>query len=284
MNWTVIGHHKNKEYFEQVIKSGQLSHAYLFSGPEMIGKKMFGHELFWLINGRKFQNDPDFKYISPHIAENETKIYIEDIRALKSFLSLKPYLGPYKIIIIDDADRLTLEAANALLKILEEPPSFSLLFLISSMPQSLPDTIVSRCQILRFLPLTSGEVTEFLKQKKLRKSDKEFLIKITAGRLGLIEELLCSQNLAGVQQSVDDLRKLLNQGIFERMQYAKKIYNDGKGDYKKKVGYWLDWLHASMKDSVRAKEITKNLLSLHQVLSQPQFNHRLALENFLINL
>ena len=125
----VIGHSKNKKYFDIVLKSGYLSHAYVFSGPEMIGKKLFAQDLYKTINQKEEIRDADFDYkmISPRLAEDDlpadrhgTKIYIEDIREVKVFLSLKPNVGPYKFVIIDDAHCLTPEGSNALLKILEE--------------------------------------------------------------------------------------------------------------------------------------------------------------------
>src|SRR3989338_6742348 len=121
MVWTVIGHNKNKQYFESCFKNKALAHAYIFCGPEGIGKKVFAHDLFRLVNKREPFGDPDFKLLSPRLEEGETKIYIEDIRDLKSYLSLKPYYGPYKFVIINDADRLVPEAANAFFKMLYEP-------------------------------------------------------------------------------------------------------------------------------------------------------------------
>ena len=288
--WSVIGHEKNKKYFETVLKMGVLSHAYIFSGLEMIGKKMFAQDLYKFINKRDQISDSDFDYklISPRLAEDETKIYIEDIREIKSFLSLKPNIGPYKFIVIDNAHCLTPEGSNALLKILEEPPPFSVLILVTSMPRLLPDTILSRCQSVRFLS-QNKETAELIRSKKLKKDDEEFLLKTSAGRIGWMIKTLESGEINTAEMAVEDLRKLLRQGIFERMQYAKKLFESQ--NYISLVNYWLDWIHSSMKERIANQEslmanraILKELLKLHQIISQPQFNHRLALENFLINL
>ena len=97
MKWNTIGFQFQKKYFEQLVKSGALAHAYLFTGPDMIGKQMFAKELFVLANAREefVTGDPDLKVITPRVEDDETKIYIEDIRDAKNFLSLKPYYGPY---------------------------------------------------------------------------------------------------------------------------------------------------------------------------------------------
>jgi len=278
----LIGHNKQKKYFKYVVGNGALSHAYLFTGSEMIGKKMMALELFELMNGRSYVNDPDFVFIGPNLSEGESKIYIEDIRKLKSFFRFKPYTGPYKLAIIDDAHCFTDEAANALLKILEESPKFSIIILISSVPGLIPTTIVSRCERVRFNEATEKETVDYLIEKKVNKEDREFIVKLAGGRIGLVNRLIEGGGMAEAKRAVDDLRKLFNSGIYEKMSYAKKIHE--KGDYQPKVGYWLNWVSANLRNSPKNEKIVKNLLSLNQLVSQPQFNHRLALENFLLNL
>lgn len=290
MSWSVTGNNKNKRYFENLIQKKVLSHAYLFSGPEMVGKRSFALELFRLLNGQNPEGRPDFISVSPNFAEEETKIYIEDIRKLKSFFRLKPHTGPYKFALIDDAHCLTIEAANALLKVLEEPPSFSVIVLVSSMPGLLPTTIVSRCEEVRFGEASSKEVDSFLSDKKIKKEDKDFLLKLAGGRIGLISRLIENDGISEAQKAIDDLRKLLNSEIFEKMSYAKKIHekalrhSSGQGAYQPLIDCWLNWVSAHVRQSPKNEKIVKELLELHQIVSQPQYNHRLALENFLLNL
>lgn len=278
----LVGHNKQKKYFKYVVGNGALSHAYLFIGPEMIGKKMLALELFELINKRAYINDPDFVFIGPNLSEGESKIYIDDIRKLKSFFRFKPYVGPYKLAIIDDAHCLTEEAANALLKILEEPPEFSVIILVSSIPGLMPTTIVSRCEKIRFNEATQKETVDYLTHKKVNKEDRDFLIKLAGGKIGLINRLTEGGGIIEAKKAIDDLRKLFNSGIYEKMSYAKHVHE--KSDYQPKIGYWLNWVSAHLQNSPKNEKIVKNLLSLNQLISQPQFNHRLALENFLLNL
>lgn len=266
MNWTTTDHNKNKKYFENVIKNGVLSHAYLFSGPYGIGKKMFAYDIFRQINNREPEGDPDFRFLTPRLEEGDlpagrhgTKIYVEDIRDLKAYLTLKPYYGPYKFVVIDDADRLVPAAANAFLKMLEEPAPFTVIILISSMPKLILSTVLSRCEKIQFLP-----------------SSEKVIDKKTA-------------------KAVDEFLKVCKEGVCERMQYAEKLFV-GK-DYQNLVVGLIHTLRAteilraakarprnfSEKENPNHK-VLKNLLKLNSLLSQPQFNHRLALENFLINL
>ncbi len=280
--WSVTGHSKNKAYFEAVLKNKNLGHAYLFFGPEMIGKKVFATDLFKIINGREAtNNDPDFKLIFPRILEGETKIYIDDVREIKSFLSLKPFYGPYKIVVIDNADRMTDDASNALLKTLEEPAPHSIIILVTSKPKLLLPTVLSRCEAIKFLPQKENEITELIKQKnyKIKEDDLSFLLKLAKGRVGWLINEIGGGHLAETRTNIADFQKIIGQGIFEKMQFAKKIYEDG--DYLMLAEKWLGWAYA---DGINNTHTLRKLLKLNSLLSQPQFNHRLALENFLINI
>lgn len=278
----LIGHNKNKKYFTNLIDQGSLGHAYIFSGPDMIGKKTFALDIFELANKRNRENDPDLISISSNIAEGESKIYIEDIRKLKSFFHLKPYYGPHKFAVIDGADRLTPEASNALLKLLEEPPKFSVIILVSSFPKLIPATILSRCESVKFREANEKEILGYLEGKKISNTDREFIVKLAQGRIGFIDKFLSSEEIKEAKKAIDDLRQLLGHGVFERMNYAKKVHE--KGDYRPRIDYWLSWVSAHLKASPKNEKIVKNLLFLTNIISQPQNNHRLALENFLLNL
>lgn len=241
--WTTIGYKKQKEYFENTLKRNNLSHAYIFCGSEGIGKKMFAYDIFRLVNNREPEGDPDFKILTPRLEEDETKIYSEDIRNLKSYLSLKPYFGLYKFVIINDADRLVPEAANSFLKMLEEPSLSTIIILISSKPKFILPTVLSRCEKVHFLPLGEKVI------------DKE------------------------TAKAVNEFMKICKEGICERMQYAEKLFA-GK-DYQNLV---VGLIHTLRTRENPNHKVLKNLLKLNYLLSQPQFNHRLALENFLVNL
>lgn len=277
--WLTIGHRIQKSYFENTLKNENLSYVYLFHGPEMIGKKKFSQDLYCAINHRNglSDTDPDFKFISPKLSKEETKIYIEDIRDIKSFLALKPYYGPYKFVIVDNADRLTEEASNAILKTLEEPPGHTIIILITSRPGFLLSTIRSRCQPIRFLPQTQEEIALYLKSKKISIQDKEFLVRLSSGRLGWVIKILENKELKKAKESIEEFQKILKQGIFERMQYAKKIYE--KESYSNLTSNLMSYFKVTENAG-----LARQLLYLNKIISQPQFNHRLALENFLINL
>src|SRR3954463_10295461 len=136
------------DYLSRAHERGRLGHAYLISGPPGSGKRRLASDLSNLVSGT---STPDV-FTSPpagvYLAEPESKsrrIVIDQVRALEHALQMRSPTGHRKVAIIADADRLQPQAANAFLKTLEEPPNDSLLLLLSSMPEALPDTILSRC-------------------------------------------------------------------------------------------------------------------------------------------
>ena len=236
---------KQKKYFENLLRKGLLGHAYLFAGQDAEGKKDFAGEICTLLTRKGFENNPDLKFIRPKTEEDDYKIYIENIRDLKSFMSLKPHSSEYKLAVIENAEMLTIEAANAMLKVLEEPPRNSILVLISSKHKLLPRTVLSRCETVVFPPTKEVQTEE-------------------------------------MDETLSELRKVARQSMAERIKYAKKIYE--KENYAELVNLWLRSLHFQLSDKPASAPILKRLLRLSHIVSQPQYNHRIALENFFVRL
>ena len=156
----VIGHDRQKNILRRAIASGRLAHAYLFAGPEGVGKRLMAlavARVLFCATGtgcgecaacRKLEhrNHPDLHVLEP----DGNSIKIEQIRVIQHDLSLRPFEASRKVCLIEAADLMTTAAANALLKTLEEPRGDTLLILLSSHPQRLLETIRSRCQLLQF--------------------------------------------------------------------------------------------------------------------------------------
>ena len=129
---------------------------------------------------------PDYLIIQPEDGQKQNpKIKIDQIRAIEHLVIYRPLVGSHKVCVIDEADTMTIEAANALLKTLEDPPAHCLFLLISSRPEHLLPTIRSRCIALRFSPLPVGNIEEFLTQhSSLGPNDAKLVATFSEGRLG----------------------------------------------------------------------------------------------------
>lgn len=173
MDWQIIGHKRQLDFLENALKKGKLAHAYTFAGPDSVGKKTVALRMAQELLSGEGKIHPDLLEI-----DGGEGIKIEQVRELVYKLSLKPYQGKYKVAIIDGAENLTTEAANALLKTLEEAKSGTIIFLITSNPNRLPKTILSRTQKISFGLVAGEEYKKFGGKPGLaRKSanDPEFL-------------------------------------------------------------------------------------------------------------
>ena len=170
----IIGQDRAIRILRKTLERGKIPSSYLFAGESGIGKRMTAVNLAKALNCLAVQeNDrqssvydccdmcsscgkiaknihPDVRLITP---ENN-QIKIEEIREIEEILSLKAFEGKYKIVIVDEAEAMNQFSANAFLKTLEEPPEHSLIILVSSNPDRLPDTIRSRCSRINFMPLS----------------------------------------------------------------------------------------------------------------------------------
>ncbi len=172
----IIGHERQKDILRRAVSSGRLAHAYLFEGPEGIGKRLMALALVRAIfcengNGcgecppcRKVDhhNHPDLHLFEP----DGQQIKIEQIRTLQRELSFRPLEAKRKVCLIDQADRMNPAAANALLKTLEEPTGSTLIILLSSRPEALLVTVRSRCQRLPFSRLPQKAIEEALQNHR----------------------------------------------------------------------------------------------------------------------
>jgi DNA polymerase-3 subunit delta' len=175
----VRGHEAQIRAFERVVQRGRLAHAYLFTGPPGIGKRLFAEELAKALlceapAGKRLEAcdhcaactqiaaGTHADYFVAGRPEESLELPIAVMREFCQKFGLKPARGRGKVAILDDADDLNEEAANCFLKTLEEPPPKSVLLLIGSSADRLLPTIVSRCQVVHFQPLTEEVVKELL--------------------------------------------------------------------------------------------------------------------------
>ena len=235
-------------------------------------------------------------------AENErlAHAYLFIGKQILHQISLSPFCAPRKIVIIDEAQQMTLEAANCLLKTLEEPPPKSLLILISSNSQRILPTIISRCQLIKFLPVKARQIAEGLKTADTEDRLKiAQILKLACGRPGAAINLLSDSGLQKTQERVVYLENLQRSDLVDKFKYAQKLSQDIPTAHEI-LSDWLIWFRDRILENAGAKSLIvfersggssqnalrsiKNILGTQRLLSESGLNHRLVLENLMLKI
>jgi len=231
----VLGHEKPLGIINAYLEKSSFSGAYIFSGPEGVGKKMTAKIIAQKLNCTAQENAPcgecssclkiqKEQHPDLHIIHNgEAQIKIDDIRGILREASFRPYEGILKVFIINDAHKLNPEAANSLLKILEEPPPDALIILITHQLRNIISTVLSRCKVIKFPPMARAVLENVLiKNYALDKLTAHFLAFYAEGRLGLAIRLKDTPLLSEKNRIFDSF--MLSSGVFDRgfMQQGKE--------------------------------------------------------------
>ena len=218
------------------IEKNELRHSYIFAGIKNIGKKetafKFAKNIICNdnISKNKFDNNnhPDFAYICP---DEKNTIKIETIRNMIKDISIKPIESEYKVYIINDADLITTQGQNALLKTLEEPPHYAVIILITSNYYGLLDTIRSRSQRLNFNKLENKDVLKYINEHNIDIDIKQdLLLFLINGRIGYIEKIENDVDIINdLYEFISDLKNidLIELYTFEKdfLEYKDNIEN-----------------------------------------------------------
>lgn len=241
-DWPVIGHEPIIEFLEKSIINKKLSHAYLFIGPEHVGKSLIAENFICSLQCEQLQDKskkipcgqcsacdqlrkrihPDVYYINKD--EEKKNISIEQIRELEHKLSMRSFLTTYKIAIINEADKMTIEAANSLLKTLEEPTPKTIIILIASKINLIPLTIISRCQVLKFNLVSNKKIFDHLMKMGKSKKEAHDLANLCQGKPGLaVSYTQDSSLLEDYQENINNLLEIIKSSIREKFNIIDKI-------------------------------------------------------------
>ena len=235
-----------KKYLSNSIKSNMISHAYMFEGPSGVGKNTMARELAaTLLEMENLFNSPDYIEITP----DGNSIKIAQIRKLQSDILVKPYKS-YKIYVIDEAQKMTVEAQNALLKTLEEPPKYAIIILITNNKESLLDTIKSRCEIIKFTPIPLVEVADYLTQTGVDKNRASLLANFSRGSMQKAIELSESEDFHIMRDEVQKyVETFLTGSMLDIMDIQSSIEK-----YKDNITNVLDLLVNYFRDIMMVME------------------------------
>ena len=259
--WTTLGFDATKKFFERMLREDSMSHSYLFTGPDMIGKRTFALEL-----AGKLAHTSDILCV----ATND----IDAVREAKRFLSLSALNGKHKVVIIDNAGHLTEGAQNALLKVLEESSPSSILILVAQQAGTLLPTIVSRAQDIAFPPHPRTVYDEFFADKQFSQSQQDFLYEFSNGSIGMLYRY---PDYKMIKEFAEEFTALSKADLNGRFTIAQKLATDET--LPQKILFWMLYLRTK-----RLYKPLRGLLRLSDTITQPQFNLQLALEQYMVEL
>ena len=268
----IIGQEQLKEHLQNAISTNKVSHAYIINGERNAGKEFIARVFAMALQCEKGEvepcgechsckqalshNQPDIIYINH---EKPNTISVEDIRTqINGDIDIKPYSSPRKVYIMNEGEKMTVQAQNALLKTLEEPPEYAVILILTTNVDELLPTILSRCVVLNMKPVTDAQVKKYL-MEELGVPDYKanICVAFARGNIGKAKLLASSEEFEKVKDEAITLAKYINDmEINEIVKAIKKI-----SEYKFDVNDYLDILSVWYRDVLLFKA-TKDINSL----------------------
>ena len=260
----VVGHKDIIKYIRNAVSEDQVSHAYILNGQRGSGKKLLASLFAMTLLCEKGGPDPCNECHScrqadsgnhPDIIrvthEKPNTISVDDIREqVNNTIMIKPYQGPYKIYIIPEADRMTAQAQNALLKTIEEPPAYAVIFLLTENAETLLPTIRSRCVMLKLRNIKDKLVKKYLmEQLEIPDYQANICASFAQGNMGRAIMLASSEHFNEIkEETVQLLKYIRDMELDEVVQAVKKL-----GEYKLEITDLLDLFTVWYRDELLYK-------------------------------
>ncbi|MFA5107376.1 MAG: AAA family ATPase [Patescibacteria group bacterium] len=331
LTWPIIGHRENIKYLSQCVSTQNVVPAYLFHGPLHLGKTATAQTFIQMLlctneerrpcgaceNCQKLINrsHPDVAFLEKEV--DKKNISIDDIREkIIHRLQLSSFFNSYKVALINGAEYLSTDAANSLLKTLEEPTKNTLIILIANRLENLPRTVISRCQLIEFRPVSTDDVLTFIQKEQptIDRTSALAIARLSAGRPGLAWQYLHIPELLEERKAqVNDFLSYLQADLPSKFSYIGELtagpsYQESVDSVSVTIGIWQNvlrdiiLLHYQLmpftvnyftRDSLEQakKKYTPKVLGdfvkqlqLIQKSLRFNINPRLALENFFLQL
>lgn len=286
----ILGNNSIKNLLSNSIKTDKVSHSYMFVGISGIGKKIIAKDFakgILCLNKDKYcnncksciefdsNNNPDLIYIEP----DGNNIKIEQIRELQKRIPEKPIISNRKVCIINDADTMTKEAQNCLLKTLEEPPEFVTIILIGSNENAFLTTIKSRCMIIHFEKIADEEISNFLR--------KNYEIEPTSNMLDLFQGSIGKAiELKDKQEQYENIRnivtKLNSNDLIDTIKTSESLYKN-----KEEIYEILEYINITLLKMAKTDYRYTNCIQIVENTKQrlkQNANYDMCIDNMLFSM
>lgn len=191
----ILGNESLIESLTRSVRAKHVSHSYILNGEEGVGKKTIALYFASLLNCR----EPDLVFVTH---EKPAVIGVDDIRdGINHTVSVRPYAGGYKVYIVDEAEKMNVQAQNALLKTLEEPPEYVVILLLTNNAETFLETIRSRSVILNVRPVSDGTVASYLRDRGYDDEKVRAAVHLAGGSIGRALTLIESETAVGLYRS-----------------------------------------------------------------------------------
>lgn len=255
----IIGHEQIIEHLQNAIAMDKVSHAYIINGPDKSGKMMLAEAFAMTVQCEKGgrdaclechsckqalgRNQPDIIYVSH---EKPNTISVDDIRTqVNNDIVIKPYSSRHKIYIIDEAEKMNVQAQNALLKTIEEPPAYAIILLLTTNADNFLPTILSRCVSLNIKAVPDETVEKYLMSNwQIPDYQAQICVAFAQGNVGKAIQLASSSDFNELKASVLQLVKRLHEiDLYELTEAVKQI-----GEYKLQINDYFDLMMVWYRD------------------------------------
>lgn len=312
MGWRLLGQPAVVAMLAGALREGRLAHAYLFVGPTQVGKATAARELAMALNCRgedppchrcrqchqiEEGHHPDVELVGvgglceepdhrDHRTDGSKDIRICQVRRLERLLSRSPYEGRHRLVILDPADALNVEAANAFLKTLEEPPASTVLILVTSREDALPPTVRSRCRRVAFRHMAVADVEQALVERWSAPPQKaRALARLSGGRLGWAVSALEDEGLvAGRALVLDEVQRLANASLLERFAFAGRhgvLFAREREAVLAVLDLWEEWWRDLLLAAAGRPDLALNQERLDKLSEKSGEYHMRAVVRFL---
>lgn len=273
----VIGNEPIKEILIQSLDNNKILHSYMFLGISGIGKKKLAIEFAAkILNTKQTENIPDLIYIKP----DDNSIKIDQIREMQKNVQEKPIASSKKVYIIDDADKMTREAQNCLLKTLEEPPEFITIILIGTNENAFLTTIKSRCMILRFNRIQDEDMRKYLEQNYNMKNITQNSLEMYQGSIG---KAIYLKDKEEIYQNVEKLvEQLATDNLIDIVNKAEVLYKE-----KEEIYEMLDYINVLLLKKAKKDYRYTNCIEIVENAKKrlkQNVNYDMSIDGMLFNI